>query len=304
MARFYTCLAAVILYAASVGLADSAAAQAADAPALDRLNAAFRVHYAESRTAMLGRIDPVILVEFETLVLLHKGERRTEPFTPPLYHRLKSIAHIPLTLYVMSAQYGDRPLPPEAKSALESYRALVVAARDTLPALDIPQDMRPTLDTIVSSSLSLIDAVRTAGRFDPAATTALCRGLEPAVMSAAREAARAQLDGLDRAARRVRADLGEEDWSRAYVVVLGVRQARVGNLQYAYFQRALGIAAEGKRLIYAESIFDEAKALELLGTILLDRGIGATFFDQEYRMERDLLSEAAAEYLDVLLPRP
>jgi hypothetical protein len=66
----------------------------------------------------------------------------------------------------------------------------------------------------------------------------------------------------------------------------------------------LGPAADKKRLIYAESVFDETKALELLGTILLDRAIGVAFFDQEYRMERDLLSDATTEYLPVLLPKP
>lgn len=301
MIRVRACLVALLLCAA---FAAPAAAQAMGSEALDRLNAAFRARYAESRTATLERTDPVILVEFETLVLLHKGERRAEPFTPPLYHQLKSISHIPLALYVMSSQYGDAPLPADALRILDEYRALVVAARDTLPTLEIPADLRPTLETIVSSSLFLIDQTRATRRFDPMATTALCRSLEPAVMSAAREAARAQLDGLDRASRRFRAELGEDAWSRAYVVVLGVRQARAGNLQYSYFQRALGAAAEGKRLIYAESVFDEAKALELLGTILLDRGIGIAFFDREYRMERDLLSDDTAEYLDVILPKP
>lgn len=304
MTRVRVGLAALLLCVGFTGFAAPAAAQATGSEALDRLNAAFRARYAESREATLGRTDPVILVEFETLVLLHKSERRAEPFTPPLYHQLKSIAHIPLALFVMSSQYGDKPLPAKARRTLDEYRTLVVAARDALPALDIPANLRPTLDTIVASSLLLIDETRATGRFDPMATTALARSLEPAVMSAAREAARLQLDGLDRASRRFRADLGEEAWARAYVVVLGVRQARVGNLQYSYFRRTLGPAAEGKRLIYAESVFDEAKALELLGTILLDRGIGVAFFDQEYRMERDLLSDATAEYLDVLLPKP
>lgn len=302
MTRIRAGLAALLLCA---GFAAPAAAQSAGSEALDRLNTAFRSHYGQARAATLGRTDPIVLVEFETLVLLHKGERREEPFTPPLYHRLKSISHIPLALFAMSSQYGDKPLPPAGLRVLEEYRALVVAARDALSALDdIPADLRPTLDTIIASSLLLIDDTRAVRRFDPMAVTALARSLEPAGMSAAREAARAQLDGLDRAVRQFRADMGEDAWGRAYVVVFGVRQARVGNLQYSYFQRALGAKADGKRLIYAESVFDEAKALELLGTILLDRDIGVAFFDQEYRMERDLLSDAAAAYLDALLPKP
>lgn len=304
MTRVRAGLAALLLCAGLAGFVTPAAAQSADSQALDRLNSAFRSHYGDSRAATLGRTDPIILAEFETLVLLHKGERREEPFTPPLYHRLKSISHIPLTLFVMSSRYGDKKLPPDGLRALEEYRALIVAARDALPALEIPTDLRPTLDTIISSSLLLIDQTRITRRFDPVAVTVLARSLEPAVMSAAREAARAQLDGLDRATRRFRADLGEDAWSRAYVVVLGVRQARVDNLQYSYFRRVMGSEADGKRLIYAESVFEESKALDLLGTILLDRAIGVAFFDREYRMERDLLGDATAEYLPVLLPRP
>lgn len=302
MQRIRAGFTALFLWAA---FAAPAAAQDADSAPLNRLNAAFRAHYADSRAATLKRTDPILLVEFETLVLLHDGKRSEERFTPPLYHRLKTIAHIPLTLFVMASQYGDRPLPPEGQQALRDYRALVVAAREALPGLgDIPADLRPTLETIVASSLVLLDDTRAANRFDPMAVTALARSLEPAVMSAGRAAAQAQIDGLDRATRRFRAVLGEADWARAYVVVLGVRQARVDNLQYSYFQRAMGKEAEGKRLIYAESIFDEAKALDLLGSILLDRAIGIAFFDQEYRMERDLLGDAAAEYLPVLLPKP
>ena len=302
MTRARVVLAALFLCTGFIG---SAAAQSANSEALDRLNAAFRAHYGESRAATLGRTDPIILVEFETLVLLHKGERREESFTPPLYHRLKSISHIPLTLFVMSSQYGDRKLPPEGLKALADYRALVVAARDALPALnDVPAELRPTLDTIIASSLLLIDETRVTQRFDPMAAAVLARSLEPAVMSAAHYAARAQLDGLDRATRQFRAAMGEDAWSRAYVVVFGVRQARVDNLQYSYFRRAMGPDAENKRLIYAESVFEESKALDLLGSILLDRAIGIAFFDREFRMERDLLGDATAEYLPVLLPKP
>lgn len=304
MTRFRARMATVLLAAWLFSPIGAAFAQTAGSEALDRLNASFRAHYADSRAATLARTDPVILVEFETLVLLHKGERHAESFTPPLYHQLKSIAHIPLTLYVMSSEYGDVPLSAEARRKLDEYRTRVVATRDALPGLAIPAEMRPTLDTIIAVSLLHLDQAREAGRFDPMATIALCRSLEPAVMSAAREAARAQLDSLDRAAKRFRAELGEEAWSRAYVVVLGVRQARAGNLQYAYFRQALGPDAEGERLIYAESIFDEARAIDLLGTILLDRGIGLAFFGEEHRMERDLLSDAAAEYLKTLFPRP
>jgi hypothetical protein len=52
-----------------------------------------------------------------------------------------------------------------------------------------------------------------------------------------------------------------------------------------------------------EALFDEGKALDLLGTHLVDTGIGEAFFADPRRMHRDLLSDAAGAYLDTLFPK-
>jgi hypothetical protein len=70
-----------------------------------------------------------------------------------------------------------------------------------------------------------------------------------------------------------------------------------------YFARLLGENGEGKRIVYAESIFEESRALNLLGAHLLDTRIGSAFFDDAGRMHRDLLSDAAREYLNARPPR-
>ena len=59
------------------------------------------------------------------------------------------------------------------------------------------------------------------------------------------------------------------------------------------------------KIIYAESIFSDKKALQLLGTSLLDTQISNGYFSDPWRMHRDLLGNAAAVYLDQLwLDRP
>jgi hypothetical protein len=69
-----------------------------------------------------------------------------------------------------------------------------------------------------------------------------------------------------------------------------------------YFLRLLHEPAEGGRVVYAESLWDEPKALDLLGTHLLDGNVGEAFFSDYLRMHRDLLGEAASQYLPRLLP--
>jgi hypothetical protein len=77
---------------------------------------------------------------------------------------------------------------------------------------------------------------------------------------------------------------------------MGAKLPRVGNLQYEYFANALGRGAD-RRLIYAESVFDQARAMSLLATIVTDRKVGEAFFDDDTRMERDLLADGAQEHL-------
>src|SRR5438128_906629 len=57
---------------------------------------AFRDLYSRGRAATLARLGPVIVVEMDNLVLLRDGQRTEAKVIPPLYHRLKSVSHVPL----------------------------------------------------------------------------------------------------------------------------------------------------------------------------------------------------------------
>jgi hypothetical protein len=81
------------------------------------------------------------------------------------------------------------------------------------------------------------------------------------------------------------------------VVVIGSALPRKDNVAVQYFARLLGVPGEGPRLVYAESLWDEARAVNLLGTHELDTAIGSAFFADPRRMHRDLLADAAAEHL-------
>ena len=70
-----------------------------------------------------------------------------------------------------------------------------------------------------------------------------------------------------------------------------------------YFLRLLNEPREGRRVVYAESLWQEPQALDLLGTHLLDSGVGDAFFGDSMRMHRDLLGDAARQYLARLLPK-
>jgi hypothetical protein len=87
------------------------------------------------------------------------------------------------------------------------------------------------------------------------------------------------------------------------VVIIGPHMPREDLVVTQYFLRLLHEPREGRRVIYAESLWQEPQALDLLGTHLLDGGVGEAFFGDFMRMHRDLLGDAARQYLPKLLPK-
>jgi hypothetical protein len=275
----------------------------ATADSLLALNDASRAAYRRAKQEALARTGPVILVEGDKLVLSSGGRRIEVRFTPDLYHALKAVAHVPLALDVMLGSVPEgEPLGDELLGDLRRYRGLIAGARErvrTLGGLTPAQARRQ--EEILSGSLGFIDAVvgsRACGR---GARTGYARRMAPLVMANAADAARADLDALHRLVRHWKEGMPAGDWDRLTVLIMGRPLPRTGNLAVQYFARLLGEPGEGRRVVYAESVFDEPKALDLLATRLVDTRVGEDFFGDPARMHRDLLSDAARAYLDQLL---
>jgi hypothetical protein len=271
--------------------------------ALATLNDTFRTTYRETRAWRLSRLDPIIVVQFDDLHLVRAGQTRTEKFTPAIYHEYKAIAHIPLALYAKLAPLPGRPFDKPTLDWLTMDLKQVQAAGASLDGRPgwTPEQLR-LHKKIVADSVAFIEKIGRAEEVADEELTAYTRAMRPLVLASADAAARAQLDGLHALVNKWRAELGPR-WTHIDVVVLGPKQPRAGNLQYAYFQRAMGRGAEGRRLWYAEGVFDKDGGLNLLGTILIDRGAAIAFFNEPARLERDLLADAAARHLDRLFPR-
>ena len=123
------------------------------------------------------------------------------------------------------------------------------------------------------------------------------RALAPLILADAAEAARVQLDAIDADLRPWWQGLSDTERRSTYVVVLGPKTPREGNLAYTYFVNLLGRQQDGYRVIYAEGIFDEAGAEALLAQLLTDRRLSADFFVDERRMERDILADGAEAWV-------
>src|SRR5512142_2420064 len=103
-------LRSAILGAASVFLmcAGAAPAQTMPAPAgpaqttaLTTLNNAFRAAYADAKQRVLASSGPTLIVNGDRFTLLRDGKRLEANVGVPIYDVVKTIAHIPLAIYLI-----------------------------------------------------------------------------------------------------------------------------------------------------------------------------------------------------------
>jgi hypothetical protein len=170
------------------------------------------------------------------------------------------------------------------------------AALATLDRVGLSEVQQARQRDMLQRSIAYVDGLGEQ-KPEPAALRAYAASVGPATLANAADAAKAGIDDLHRAVTELRAQLAPGDWERAYVLILAPKTPRDGNLAYAYFANAMGRAAEGQRLIYAESIFDQQVALNLLRTLVIDRSVGEAFYGDPSRMERDLLADGATAAL-------
>lgn len=298
-------LGAVLVLGAFDSLAGEKQVDAAAARANDRLhaaNASFRQIYAKNRTERLRRSGIVIVVQFGDLVLYKDGQEvRRETFTSPLYHALKTIAHIPLAVTVVYANALAMPDDPTLRPELERVYAEIAKLDEPLLAEHFPAEVLKRQVDVVKRSRTFVAQALKDEKPNRAALAAYIEGVNPPVMRNADLAARAQLDGLHALATSWRAELGPDTWEHMYVLVLGAKAPRRGNLEFEYFRRQMGAAAVGRRLVYVEGVFDLDGAMTSLGTLLQDRDAAQLFFGDRMRLDRDLLADAAKAYLSRLL---
>ncbi len=309
MRRLSGCVALLFLLLVGSGACATSPDPATASPpaqqqdALGELNGEFRRSYAEARRRMLAGADPVLVVWNDTAVLIRAGGARAEAdVNAPLYHTLKTVAHIPLAIQVTLTGV-DGPLDAERRATLETLRRLIPPAMESLETRGLAPAALGRQERMAAESLAFLDEALARGESSEVRLAAFVRGIAPDVSANVAEATRAQLDVLHASVSRWRAEMTPAEWERLHVVVVGAHMPREGSTVMQYFSRLLREPEEGSRIVYAESLWEERAALDLLGTHLLDARIGEAFFGEPLRMHRDLLADDARAYLETLLPQ-
>jgi hypothetical protein len=132
--------------------------------------------------------------------------------------------------------------------------------------------------------------------------TKYCRASRADGLANAAAAARAQLAATHRQVLAWKRGLTAAEWGALTVIVPGAQAPRADHAAVQYFARRFGdTRGEGRRVVSAEGLWDEAKARDLLGAVRRDGELAVAVFNDPFRLNRDLLADAARPAIDELL---
>jgi len=267
-------------------------AQNSTPPLFNDVNAAARESYAAARALALKSDQPVFLVT-DTVTLIRGEDLGSLPYTPPLYHYLKSISHLPLGVYSASIGLIEHPTDQRWMERLMALGRQVDSAEADLAKASFTDSQRSRQQNILSLSRAYLDEILMQKNTDIASVTRYARTIAPLLLANATDAANVQIEDLDQAVRELSKKLKPGEFEKSIAVITGPKTPREGNLQFQYFVYAFGPGSAGTRVLYMESIFDREAALGVLRTVLNDRMASQAFFGETYRLERDLMADGA-----------
>jgi len=261
------------------------------------LNNAFRAEYSRAKTEALSKVGPLVIVEGNKAVLVRNGKRTEAEIQPPIYQALKAVAHIPFAVFLMFDQSDSGELTEERLAELRDYRKLIVDARSSLGNRGFSETQLQRQQKIIDDSLTFLDAAIENRQVQKTALDDFARQMAPVLLENVDEAARVELDALHSHVSEWRDQMTPDEWKALHVVVMVAHMPRGEELTVQYFQRLFDEPIEGHRIICAEGLWEEPRALDLLATHLIDGNAGAAFFGEFMRMHRDLLADAARAYI-------
>ena len=261
------------------------------------LNNAFRGEYSRAKTEALAKVGPLIIIEGTKAVLVRDGKKTESEIQPPLYQALKAVAHIPFAVFLMFDQSNFGPLTDQRIAELRDYRKLIVDAQSSLDDRGFSESQLQRQQKIIDDSLAFLDAAIENRKVQKTALDEFARQMAPVLLENVDEAAKVELDALHSHVSEWRHQMSPDEWKALHVVVMVAHMPRDEELSVQYFQRLLDDPIEGHRIICAEGLWEEPRALELLATHLIDGAAGVAFFGEYMRMHRDLLADAAKAYI-------
>jgi hypothetical protein len=278
--------------------ADSMAGSSTECPhTVSVLNDSFRESYALAKENIRKGLGPIIIANGSDLVLLYKGKRDAQPCVPESYSILKTVDHIPLGIFVILNDHCDKALDDATKNRLSNFKGFVDRAVENVAKAELSAKTQERQTKIITRSQIFINEVLAAGSVSNKSLRNLTTEASRDTLLNADEAIADQFISMDCIIENWRQKLTADEWKQTHFIIMSGHMPRLKNSNLQYFEKITREKEEGLRIIYAEGLSEEDQAIDLLVTHILDRQIATAFYQDEWRMHRDLLSDAASKYL-------
>lgn len=264
------------------------------------LNSAMMTHYdatlAQYQQNLLNRA-PVILALFSgqggQMILYRPGQPPLVADPVPIVYQLaKSVGHSSMAIYQIVAPYLADPTANQSwRAPLHGYRAQHQTALESLPALEMTEEQRTILRTILDLNIAFMDECLSKGTYTYAGVEKFIRECAPFSVKTIGIAAPTQVGHWMKVVEGWKQLLGS-DWAKTYAVSNTLYVARQNNILFSVLAQFMGPEAMGDRLLLIETpefTTTPEKMLEVLTRIVSDRGIGMVFFRDYFLMDVELL---------------
>jgi hypothetical protein len=240
---------------------------------------------------------PIILALFTgqggQMILYRPGH---EPLVadpvPIVYQLAKSVGHSSMAIYQIVAPYLANPTGNLSwRGQLQTYRTQNQTALDSLADLDISEENRAVLRTILELNLGFMSECLAKGTYTYEGLEEYIRACAPHSVKTICIAAPVQVGHWMKVVEGWKKMLGK-DWDRTYAVSNTLYVARQNNILFSVLVQFMGLETMGDRLLLIETPEFETtpeKMLEVLTRIVSDRGIGMVFFRDYFLMDVELL---------------
>jgi hypothetical protein len=240
---------------------------------------------------------PIILALFSgqggQMILYRPGQApEVAPPVPIVYQLAKSVGHSTMAIYQIVAPYLSNAYANHLwRPPLEMYRAQNKTALDGMDALDMSDDDRAILCTILQRNLAFMDGCLAKGGYSYDDVQKYIRDTTPHSVKTIGIGSSAQVAHWMKVLEDWKNELSE-NWERTYAVSNSLYVARQNNILYSVLVQFMGTEAMGDRLLLVETPEFETtpeKMLDVLGRIVADRSLGMVFFCDYFLMDVELL---------------
>ncbi|HSZ71918.1 MAG TPA: hypothetical protein VK750_04535 [Cytophagaceae bacterium] len=250
---------------------------------------------------------PVLVFTGDTLIFKYQYQRSSARIIPMQYHQLKAIDHLPLGIFALVSSWKEGLLREDQMQTLKRHDQLIDTVIATLDTYLFTLEIKKQQEQILRLSKQYLEELISTERYTEKGRTSFARGIAPLSLANADEAARLEVMALHAQVSSWLKPLDARTRKNLLVVVGSSHQARYRELSIQYFDRLLNehsgaTALTENKVVFAESVFTESGCLSMLARHLIDQEIGLAYFNDKYRMQRDLLSDATVKYLQMIFP--